>query len=549
MANGSSSVEEKPGPAWARWLVPSVGDGIFVVLLGLLCFTKLSVRLLGDAGIGWHIRTGQLILADHAIPRVDPFSSTMGGHAWFAWEWLYDLMAGWLDQAAGLNGVVLLAGLIIALTFSWTFLLLVRRGTNFMVALILLLLAASASMIHFLARPHVVSWWFTVICFSLLERSEVEGSVGHSRLKGWRLFVGLPLLMVVWASLHAGFLVGFVLLAIYWSAAVVEYRRLREDRWADALRKLRAGNRARYLMLVSLASALATLINPYGWGLQVHIYRYLSNQFLMNHIDEFQSPNFHRVAQKCFAVLLMLSFVAMAARKSNPQSLRTSQILIVLFAFYSGLFASRNLPVSSLLLVLVIGPRLSRAVLPFPNPAWRRRSPVSASEVTTAPFLVRMQAVEVSRCGHLWPVTAAFLTIWIAFHGGMVGSKPWMNAQFDARRFPAAALDYMQKQHLPGPVLVPDNWGGYLIYRLYPKWKVAVDDRHDLYGENFLKGYLALMHVEPNWSRFLKQTEVGCIVVPKDSPVANILAESTSWQIVYGDDVAEVYAKNSAPGR
>jgi hypothetical protein len=67
---------------------------------------SLSVRLLGDAGIGWHIRTGQLILSTHTIPRVDPFSSTMAGHPWFAWEWLYDVLVGWLDTVAGLNGVV-----------------------------------------------------------------------------------------------------------------------------------------------------------------------------------------------------------------------------------------------------------------------------------------------------------------------------------------------------------------------------------------------------------------------------------------------------------
>ena len=132
---------------WARWLLPSIGDLFFVAILSLLVFTNLSVRLLGDAGIGWHIRTGQLILATHAIPRVDPFSSSMSGHPWFAWEWLYDALAGWLDSAMGLNGVVLFTALIIAAVFSWTYWLLLRRGTNIFVALILVLLAESASMI------------------------------------------------------------------------------------------------------------------------------------------------------------------------------------------------------------------------------------------------------------------------------------------------------------------------------------------------------------------------------------------------------------------
>ena len=78
MAIGSRSSVVDSHPAWARWLVPSASDLIFVVLLGLLVFTALSVRLLGDGGIGWHIRTGQLILATHEIPHVDPFSSMTG---------------------------------------------------------------------------------------------------------------------------------------------------------------------------------------------------------------------------------------------------------------------------------------------------------------------------------------------------------------------------------------------------------------------------------------------------------------------------------------
>src|SRR5271166_2964195 len=66
----TSSAPENLPAGWERWLVPSVADLIFVVLLALLAFTNLSVRLLGDAGIGWHIRTGQQILATHAIPHV-----------------------------------------------------------------------------------------------------------------------------------------------------------------------------------------------------------------------------------------------------------------------------------------------------------------------------------------------------------------------------------------------------------------------------------------------------------------------------------------------
>jgi hypothetical protein len=526
-------------PAWARWFVPSAVDLIFVALLGTLVFTVLSVRLLGDAGIGWHIRTGQLILATHAVPHVDPFSATpsliTAGRPWFAWEWLYDMAVGWLDQAAGLNGVVLFTALIIAVVFSWTFQLLLRRGTSVLVALILVLLAASAAMIHFLARPHVVSWLFMLVYFWVLESSEISacGSQSDSR-RSRRLWL-LPVLMLVWVNVHGGFLVGFVLLGIYWSSAAWQWLWLKEDRFEDALQKIRAGRHFWALTWTGILSAAATLVNPYGVQLHVHIYRYLSNRFLMDHIDEFQSPNFHYVAQKCFAGLLLLTLVALTSKR---REIGVSQGLMVLFAVYSGLYASRNIPVSSLLLILVIGPWLSDAIERLLE---KRRGLASTR------FLQRMEAIELSLRGHFWPIATVVLTCWIAAHGGKLGASTLMDAHFDGKRFPAAAVDYLEKHDVQGPLASPDYWGGYLIYRLYPRVRMVVDDRHDFYGEEFFKSYLKMVHVEPGWEGFLQQHPARSVLVPKDSALANILLETPSWQAIYSDDVAVAFVPTPEP--
>ncbi len=280
-------------------------------------------------------------------------------------------------SAAGLNGVVLFTALLIAAVFAWTFRLLLRRGTNILLALLLVLLAASAAMIHFLARPHVVSWLFTVAWFWILDSSERSCWASDSesfttsvtnRRRISMLWL-LPPLMLVWVNMHGGFLVGFVLLAIYWCSAAWQWVRPTGDRFDDVLRKIRAGRLVRVLTLTGILCGLATLVNPYGFQLHVHIYRYLTNRFLMDHINEFQSPNFHYVAQKCFAGLLLLTLVALALKKREAGRARASQALIILFAVYSGLYASRNIPVSSLLLILVIGPWLSQAMERF----WHRR--------------------------------------------------------------------------------------------------------------------------------------------------------------------------------
>jgi hypothetical protein len=546
MEIGSRTSPADLRPALVAWIVPSVGDLIFAALLGLLAYTTLSVRLLGDAGIGWHIRTGQIILATHAIPRVDPFSATMSGRVWFAWEWLYDALVGWLDRAAGLNGVVLFTALVIAAVFAWTFRLLLRRGTNILLALLLVLLAASAAMIHFLARPHVVSWLFTVAWFWTLDSSETGcasdsksfATSESNRRRGWMLWL-LPPLMLVWVNVHGGFVVGFALLAIYWCSAAWQWLRPSGDRFDDILRKIRAGQLLRVLTLTGILSGLATLVNPYGFQLHVHIYRYLTNRFLIDHINEFQSPNFHYVAQKCFAGLLLLTLVALAAKKREAGRVRVSQALIILFAVYSGLYASRNIPVSSLLLILVIAPWLSEAMDRF---SFRRMGERGFSSPQS---LQRMEAVEFSLRGHLWPIAMVLLTCWIAAHGGKLGAKPLMDAHFDATRFPAAAVDYLTKEDVQGPLVSPDDWGGYLIYRLYPRVRMVIDDRHDFYGEQFLKSYLKMVNAEPGWQDFLQQSRAHCVVVLKDSALANLLEETAGWKAIYSDEVATVFVRSA----
>jgi hypothetical protein len=521
--------------------MPSVTDLLFVAFLSLLVHTNLSVRLLGDAGSGWHIRTGQQILATHTVPHVDPFSSSMTGQPWFAWEWLYDVVVGWLDSVAGLNGVVLLTAVMIGAVFSWTFRLLVRRGTNILLALVLVLLAASAGMIHFFVRPHVGSWLFSVAWFWALDSSENES---RSRKASSFLLWFLPLTMLVWVNVHGGFLLGFVLLGIYWFSAMWKWGRLSfkltEGEFQETLERIRSWGHLRRLTLAGILSAAMTVVNPYGFKLHVHIYRYLSNRFLMNHIDEFQSPNFHYVAQKCFAGLVMLTLVAFVVRKRRPS---LSQMFVVFFAVYSGLYASRNIPVSGLLLILVIGPLLSEAMEGTAS-RFRFGTGEKSSKFDPPPFLPRMKAMELSLSGHLWAIAALMIACWIATHGGKLGATRLMDAHFDSKRFPAAAVDYIEAHNVRGPLLSPDAWGGYLIYRLYPRQRVVVDDRHDFYGETFLKSYLKMVHLEPGWDEFLKRYPPGVVLVGKDSALANILAESAGWQTIYSDDVARAFVRD-----
>jgi hypothetical protein len=502
-------------------LLPSVTEVIFVALLGVLVLTPLSVRLLGDAGIGWHIRTGQLIAATHAVPRLDPFSSTAAGKPWFAWEWLYDLLVGALESRMGLNGVVWFTAIVIAAVFAWLFRFLIARGVSVPFAVVLTLLAVTASMIHFLARPHVLSWLFTLAWFVILESSERACFPGN-RPAG-RLW-SLPVLMLVWVNVHGGFLLGFVLLGIFFAGAAWTWFTTRQDRLEDSLVRIAAEKRAWALLWVGLASAAASLVNPYGWKLHAHIYSYLSNRFLMDHIDEFRSADFHGIAPRCFLLLVILTLALMAVR---GRELRLSGVLVVLFAVYSGIYSARNIPVSAILLVAVVGPLLGSTV----------KNRLSGSG-TLPGFWLRMTAIEEGKRWPAWSAAAVVITLLIAINGARVGSKMAMDAHFDSNRMPVAAVDYLATYNLAGPVLAPDSWGGYLIYRLYPRARVVLDDRHDLYGEEFFKAYLKLVHVEPGWEDFLREHPSGCVLVPRESALASRLASREEWKAIYVDDVA-----------
>jgi hypothetical protein len=105
-------------------------------------------------------------------------------------------------------------------------------------------------------------------------------------------------------------------------------------------------------------------------------------------------------------------------------------------------------------------------------------------------------------------------------------------------------VNYLEKNHLEGPVLSPDYWGGYLVYRLYPRTLVVVDDRHDLYGEEFFRSYLKMMHVERGWESVLDSYKVPCVVLPRDASLATVLSGTQGWKTSYADEVAVIFVRD-----
>jgi len=227
----------KPPPAWAFWLLPSIADFIFLALMCTVVFRPIGSGLLGDADTGWHIRNGQRILATHLVTRSDPFSYTKAGQPWFAWEWLYDVTIAAIHQAAGLNGVLLFTLILACGTLALLFQLLLKRSNNLVVAGCLTLFASGASQVHLLARPHVVSWLFSLLWLEILYRF-TEGKSGPFNSPP---LVWLPPLMVVWVNVHGGFILGLVMLGIFGCGLLWRYL----SAWnPEDLRKIRSSGQS-----------------------------------------------------------------------------------------------------------------------------------------------------------------------------------------------------------------------------------------------------------------------------------------------------------------
>src|ERR1700687_4681623 len=192
---------------WSRALVPSFSDFFFMALIAWLfvCGANGWKALLMDGDTGWHIRTGEFILAHHAVPTQDLFSFSKAGQPWFAWEWLSDVLFAGLFRIGGLKAVVLFAGVLIGAYATVLLRYAIWRGANGLLAACICLFAVGGSSMHFLARPHLFTLVLLPSCLWLVEAD---------RRKNTPFLWLLVPITVLWTNLHGGFVVFIACLAL-----------------------------------------------------------------------------------------------------------------------------------------------------------------------------------------------------------------------------------------------------------------------------------------------------------------------------------------------
>jgi len=515
LAEGPASPARRPAAWWPgirSLLVPSIPDSFFVVLMVIVFMagSHWSV-LLGDGDTGWHIRTGELILQHHSVPTRDPFSYTVPGKPWYAWEWLADIIFAGVHRLAGLKGVVLFSATAACLSVVILFRHMIWRGAGVHVALFVGILAADALRIHFLARPHIFTTLLTAVTLWMLDRDS-----SNPCRAVWAL---IPI-AILWTNLHGGFLVLITAVTFYAAGALIR---------GETARALRYG-------ILAASCSAATLINPYGWNLHAHIWSYLRSDWLITSIDEFQSPAFRGEAMAKFEVLLFLGLVCVLDLIRRK---RYETVFLILFWAHSALTSVRHVTIFVIAAAPAIALQLSNAWERWVAPAAR------ASIAGTLRDLV-----------HDMRPYATRTSIWIPAFVALLAFSRWgvqYPAEFPSANFPAA-LFARNAGLLAAPgnensrILSPDSWGGYLIYKLYPGRRVFIDGRSDYYGPAVLRDYACLRAACETWQDLADQYGFQFALIPPDWALSRALRQSNQWVLRDHDEVALLFERHRAGG-
>ena len=518
------TVVRLPLGAWMS-LMPSLSDLAFLTPILVLFWCTTGVGwLLTDSDTGWHIRAGEWILQNRRVPATDLFSFTKAAQPWFAWEWLSDVLMAVIHRHFGLAGIVLVSLLGLGSTSVCVYRSTREESGHRVIAIVLTGLAMAASTIHWLARPHLVTPLFaTVFCWAL-NRTE--------RKRGPAVLLALPLLTILWVNLHGGFFVGIVLLITYAIGAVGEelVHRASHNAWL----------RARKYVWAAAACAVASLVNPYGYHLHVHVARYLGASFYLQRISEFQSIDFHSFTAAYFETLLML---AIAAAVWHLGAGRLVHVLLLLSWSHLGLFSARNISIFAVVAAPGIGLAM-REWLEYAGSHWPLRWPAklngSLAEVEAGLRVIATNPK--SWRPHFVPCFGVLLLASLLAHPGHVRI---LRAEFDHDRFPVDAVTFLSEKESGSPIRLYSSWqwGGYLIYRVWPSLAVFDDGRTDFYGPAFVEEGLCAWDACADWASILARYRVNAALLPGDSALATVLRERRDWKAVYEDHVAVLFEK------
>ena len=118
-------------------------------------------------------------------------------------------------------------------------------------------------------------------------------------------------------------------------------------------------------------------------------------------------------------------------------------------------------------------------------------------------------------------------------------------AAAEAQQFPEKAVEALRSRASGGEVFAYYDWGGYTIYKLYPEYRVFVDGRADLYGDDLLRQFQTAVQLRTGWREVLDRWNVRTVLLPPYCALAQALVLDPNWHLEYGDSQALLLLRTS----
>ena len=512
----------------------------------VFCATALVVTIMFIGSIGaydlwWHLKAGENILRTGNIPHEDPFSFTAAGRPWTYHSWLSGIILHVTHKWAGQGGLIVLRAMLMAGSLMISWVAARRRGVGAGLASILVLAACFQLQTRALMRPYLFSFVLFSVFYLLVQQTFEHGTpssatVTRSRFGGvkWFLWGGggrlilLPCLMVLWANLHAGFLVGLLIIGAFGAGEMVAVAVQKSDKshYLRALLAERYGARFRALLLTGVLCLVAGVITPYGPGALLYPFRLVAEVKLVREVQEWQAMPLSGTFA-VFWVLLALTVAALArsaylCSRSTGLRQKAGQFCADAFLLAGfGLLAGRS--VRNLAWVMLLVPPVLGYHFVATRHAVRKNKSKDEADREEEPFYVFVSYA---------------LGLVLALYHVMGGGGFGFGVSED--RFPVRAGDYLARAPLKGRFYNEYSWGGYLIWRFWPQRRVFIDGRCLVYGDAVIGEALAVAKGQGAWQEILEKYKVEGLLIRYRLRDSTHFFRSGKWHCVYWDDTALV---------
>ncbi len=483
--------------------------GVFLALW-LLLLVGGRGRLFRDPGTFWHTRLGQQMLATGQLVRGDSFSFTLAGlpagKNWIPHQWLGECLMASLYQWKEWDGLLLGTVTVLACLYTWLAHRLMQRGMHWSLAIVVAALALAAGSNHFHVRPHLATLvFFAVTCAFLYDLDSGRKQLRH--------MIWLVPAYALWANMHGGFLGGIFSLGLVWAgwtglwllghktlspwgrgAGVRGQSRLHDRANPSPPTPPPQGGRgglARFAVLIAACTA-TVLLNPYGGRLPATWLEIMQSPHLGEIIQEHARLN--PLQPEGIAVLVFGAAYVVLLAGVQPWQFKVTWLLPLVW-FALACLRVRHAPLFGLAAGLAIGEV-------FPQTIWARRIVEQGGDLFVPP-----EKFPPRRLGFGWlAIPLAFLTSCIMLRADVIpsplGKAAW--TALDGRIWPLSLVEHLRAEPAGTKLFNELNLGGFVIFYA-PQLKVFIDDRCELYGDDFLQQYDVAARLAPE--RVLKWRE------------------------------------------